>query len=180
MPSFRDDKGFTVIEAVVASVILAVGMLGVGAMLQWSMMHDMSSVSARTGDSIAQEVAEQLKGEIANNVSAVVSLSNIQLNDPNFALVANNSPVPGCPGGVNCVEQYGTYRGLNYRWRVDDRPDPALDPTGLQWANTWRLRITVGWEDCPDPGGANCTDMGGGRYNRRSTQIVTFLVPTRP
>lgn len=177
MPNLRDDKGFTLIEALAAGVILTVGMLGVGAMLRVSMQSDIISASARSGDSVAQEVAEQLKGEIANDIITVVNLANIQLSDPNFALVGTNNPAPGCPGGVNCVEQFGTYRGLNYRWRVDSGPDPASDPAGQQWAKTWRLRITVGWEDCPDPSGANCTDMGGGRFNRRSTQIVTFLVP---
>ncbi len=177
MPNFRDNRGFTLIEAVAASVILTVGMLGAAAMLRWSMAHDISSASSRTGDTIAQEVAEQLKGEIANDITAVVNLSNIQLNDPNFRLVGVNNPASNCPGGINCVEQFGTYRGLNYIWRVDSGPDPAVDLTGQGWARTWRLRITVGWENCPDPGGSGCADMGGGRFNLRSTQIVTFLVP---
>ncbi len=179
MPSFRDNKGLTVIEAMVATAILMIGIAGVGVMLQVSMMNDRSSVSARIGDAVAQEVAEELKGDIANSITVVANLNNIQLSDPTFALVGVNNPVPGCPGGVNCVEQYGTYKGLNYRWRVDDRPDPALDPTGLQWAQTWRLLVTIGWDNCANPPGS-CTDMGGGRWSYRSTQLITFLVPPKP
>ena len=176
MSNILNNKGFTLIEAVAASVILTVGMLGAGAMLRVSMNNDAKSASSRNGDTIAQEVAEQLKGEIANDITAVVNLSNVQLDDPNFRLVGSGHP-SDCPGGVNCVQQFGAYKGLNYIWRVDSGPDPGVDVTGQGWAKTWRLRITVGWEHCPDPTGAGCVDMGGGRFNRRSTQIVTFLVP---
>lgn len=178
MPSFWDNKGLTVIEALAATTILLVGIACVGAMLRLSMMNDRSSVSSRVGDAVAQEVAEQLRGEVSNSITAVANLSSIQLSDPNFALVGTNDPVPGCPATVNCIEQFGTYRGLNYRWRVDDGPDPAVDPTGQLWAQTWRLRITVGWDDCSNPPGS-CTDMGGGRWSYRSTQLTTFLGPFR-
>ena len=178
MPSFWDNKGLTVIEALAATFILMVGIACVSSMLKLSMMYDRSSVSSRVGDAVAQEVAEQLKGEIANSISTIASLDNVQLSDQNFVLVNRNNPVPGCPNGGNCIEQYGTYKGLNYRWRVDDRPDPASNPDGLQWAQTWRLRITVGWDQCDNPPGS-CADMGGGRWSYRWTQLTTFLVPPR-
>ena len=181
MAHLRNNKGFTLIEAVVASAILTIGMLGVGAMLRWSMENDRSSILSRTGDTVAMEVAEQLRGEIANSIIAVPNLANVRPNDPNFTYVGTNNPASGgCPGGINCIEQYGSYKGLNYIWRVDSGPGSTADPTGQGWARTWRLRVTVGWEDCPNSSGTGCTNMGGGRYNFRSTQIVTFLVPPTP
>jgi hypothetical protein len=180
MRIFSENRGFTVLEAMASAFILAVGIMGVTAMLRTSTQNDLSSVASRTGDSVAQEVAERIKGEIATN-ALVLNLTNIRLNDnlidPNFALVGVNNPAPNCPGGVNCVEQFGTYRGLNYIWRVQDRPDPGLVAPGSdEWRRTWRLSVIVGWGACPRADGNGCRDMGGGRFNLNSTQIVTFMV----
>jgi hypothetical protein len=189
MPQFWDNKGLTVIEAVAATAILFIGIAGVGVMFRVSMMNDRSSVTSRTSDTIAMEVAEQIRGELASSeiITFVSNLANVQLTDPNFQKLGNSNPVPDCPGGVNCVEQYGTYRGYNYKWRLDDQPDPAevlrlvppLERRYPQWSNAWRLRVTIGWEDCKNPPGS-CTDMGGGRWSYRSTQVVTFVVPPMP
>ena len=67
MRIFSENNGFTVIEAMVSAFILSVGIMGVTVMLPTSTKSDISSVASRTGDSVAQEVAEQIKGEMATN-----------------------------------------------------------------------------------------------------------------
>ncbi len=173
--AFRDTKGFTLIEAMVAVAILAIGIFGVGTMLQVSMHYDSGSNKARIADAVAKEIIEQLKGDIASTPieKSVANLAPIKLTDPNFAWVATNYPAPSCPAGVNCLQQLGSCGGMLYKWEVDDGPNPAL---GQTWKNTWRLQVVVGWDDCDKPPGS-CTDMGGGRWSYRSTQITTFLVP---
>ena len=176
--TFRDTKGFTLIEAIVAIAIFTVGIMGVGTMLQVSMHYDTASISVRSADAVAKEIIEELKGDIASTPiqKSVSNLANLRLTDPNFTYAATNYPAPGCPAGVNCLQQLGYYGAIMYKWRVDDGPDPASNPTNQTWANTWRLQVVVGWDNCSNPPGS-CTDMGGGRWSYRSTQITTFLVP---
>ena len=173
MPTtFRDAKGFTLIEAMVAVAIFAIGILGVGTMLQVSMNYDRGSNNARIADAVAKEIIEELKGDIASTPiqKTVANLANLRLTDPNFTYAATNYPAPTCPAG-NCLQQLGYYGALLYKWEVDD-----TSATGQPWNNTWRLQVVVGWDNCANPPGS-CTDMGGGRWSYRSTQITTFLVP---
>jgi len=172
MPTLRDDKGFSVLEAVVATTILTVGILGVGAMLQVSMHYDQGSTAARIGDLAAKEVIEQIKGDIASTVEykAVGDLSKLHLTDSAFV---DGGPITSlstfsCPSGANCYGRYGTYGGMIYKWSVYDSAGTTLDPFKQLWAQTWRLYVTVGWESCPDNDPSNCT---------RNSSLATFLVP---
>jgi len=173
MPTFSDDKGFTVVEAMVAMTILTVGVLAVGTMLRVSMYYDTSSNQARIGNAVAQEIIEELKGDIASSSLIQMSVDNIagvRLTDPKFVYGTTyiNDVSHGCPSGVNCVQQIGVYGEMPYKWQLNDRPDPASNPTGQTWANTWRLQVTVGWGDCTGTDPSTCT---------YTTQITSFLVP---
>ena len=70
----------------VAVAILAIGIFGVGMMLQVSMHYDSGSNKARTGDAVAKEIIEQLKGDIASTriEKSVANLALIKLTRPEF------------------------------------------------------------------------------------------------
>jgi type IV pilus assembly protein PilV len=56
------DHGFTLIEVMIAMVVLLMGMLGVMAMQYYSIGGNSSSRELRIATSLAQEMVEQLKG----------------------------------------------------------------------------------------------------------------------
>jgi Tfp pilus assembly protein PilV len=56
-------KGFSLLEAMVAFGILAIGMAGVATMLIMSMRSDQYSAELRDGEQVAMRVVEQLKAD---------------------------------------------------------------------------------------------------------------------
>jgi prepilin-type N-terminal cleavage/methylation domain-containing protein len=64
----RGEKGFTLIEMVVASAIFAVGMLGVLKMLHMTVVANRYARDVSTGNAILQEQIEMVTREAFNNV----------------------------------------------------------------------------------------------------------------
>ena len=69
------DNAFTLVEVMVAMVILLVGMLGVMGMQYYAISGNTSSREIRTATSLSQEIIEQLKG------TPYASLANINTTD---------------------------------------------------------------------------------------------------
>ena len=61
MKVFSSDKGFTIIETMVAIAILAVGTLGVGSMLMISFSSGRFAAETRRAESLAMQRLEELK-----------------------------------------------------------------------------------------------------------------------
>ena len=61
MKVFSSDKGFTIIETMVAIAILAVGTLGVGSMLMISFSSGRFATETRRAESLAMQRLEALK-----------------------------------------------------------------------------------------------------------------------
>ncbi len=61
MKAWSSEKGFTIIETMVAIVILGVGMLAVGTMLLTSMSADKVSAQTKSAESVALQKIEDLK-----------------------------------------------------------------------------------------------------------------------
>ena len=85
--------GFTLVEVMVAMVILLVGMLGVMGMQYYAISGNTSSREIRTATSLSQEIIEQLKG------TPYASLANINTTD---------TPASGkaISGGVNFARRW--------------------------------------------------------------------------
>lgn len=155
------NKGFSLLEAIVAVTIMTIGIIALSKLLQVSLYHYGTSTEQRNADLIAAEIFEELKGEVAstNTYKSVLNLQNLTLTDPKFVPSGPINTTPAnCTG--SCVESMGTYAGRLYKWRVDDS----------QGAQTWRLFVTVGWGTCTGTDPSTCT---------YTTRLSNFLVPAR-
>jgi prepilin-type N-terminal cleavage/methylation domain-containing protein len=153
--SSQSEKGFTLLEAMVALLVLSVGLLGVGGMLRASMSSDRFSIESRNSDWVALEIIEELKGELANK--SFDDLKTITLSDPHFNETGRNDD-----GGGHWFERWGTYVGYRYRWRVDDGQAGNL--------NMLKLSIRMGWGPCSGTDPLSC---------KYSAQITNFMIPGR-
>jgi prepilin-type N-terminal cleavage/methylation domain-containing protein len=64
------EKGFTIIETMVALAILAIGILGVGGMLVASLSADKHAAQSRSADSISLQKIEDLKTQAASGLTS--------------------------------------------------------------------------------------------------------------
>ena len=86
-------RGFSLIEVIVAIGVLAVGMLGVTVLFQTAMNSQKHSFMTRTGDSVACEEVEWLK---AQAVDAALTNSNGSVTQYYFVRgITGNYPVNG-------------------------------------------------------------------------------------
>lgn len=114
MTILKSEKGFSLVEVMVAFTILVVGMAGVGTLLLTSMKSDQYSVQMRDGDFLALEKIEELKGEAADTDILTQYGSQYQDHDGrHFSYrwrIVGNSPTTGMDqvdvtvgwGGDNC------------------------------------------------------------------------------
>ncbi|MGB6065140.1 MAG: prepilin-type N-terminal cleavage/methylation domain-containing protein [Desulfomonilaceae bacterium] len=198
------NKGFSLLEAMVALFILTIGIFALSKLLQVSLNYNAISVQQQNADVVAQEIFEQLKGAVAstNNIQNIANLNNptkfVLLPDPNNSEFWGNDWAfteaardLSCNSGVgNCVEATGSYgavsqpdgtnyAGIFYRWMVNDsqKVNGLVDSYG---GNTWRVYVAVGWSSgWQDPQG-NWHGLCSGQDAwdcPNSTQLTNFLVP---
>lgn len=116
-----------------ALLLLAVGMAGLGTMLHNSMVQDIYSSANRRMDVIAQEIIEDLKGQIAQ--LRFDQVKDISLKNDSATPMWQNA---GQSGGVNSVDKRGAAAGgYVYRWLAEDN----LDAT--KWGRAIKLTVTV-------------------------------------
>ena len=120
---FGSEKGFSLVEAMVAFLILSIGMAGVATMLIMSMQSDQQSAELRDGEYVAMRVIEELKAD--------ASRENMDITHY------------GRQGWVssNLYTHTGSLLGYSYIWSLT---------TNYPYSNLDRLDIQVGWggENC--------------------------------
>lgn len=148
MSGRTNQKGFSMIELLVALSILITGTLAVATMLMRSSDNSIFANQSRGSDTTALELVEAVKGEMAQ--TTFDELSSMQLQkliagsttqyEYRDATSAQTGTV-GTQGGT-FVQRYGTGKGYIYKWRVEDRKTDYSLPQG-----TLKLEVTVGWND---------------------------------
>jgi prepilin-type N-terminal cleavage/methylation domain-containing protein len=112
----RSESGFSLVECLTALLLLGVGMAGVGTMLHNSMAQDIYSSGNRRMDLVAQEIIEDLKGQIAQ--LRFDEIKDVSLKNDAFTPMWQRD---GQTGSVNWVDKRGMAAGgYLYRWRVED------------------------------------------------------------
>lgn len=108
-------RGFSLVEIMVAMAILAVGMLGVGTMLITSMEQDKYSTRLSAGSDIAMELVEQMRANTVDGESRPDGYVYSGVHDMGQVYriwVSGNEPITGIDrvdvwigwGGSNCSE----------------------------------------------------------------------------
>ncbi len=163
----QSERGFTLVETMVALTILAAGMAGVGTMFYDSMSKNVHSASMRNVDSVAQEIIEDLKGQMAQlrfiDIENI-TLTNSKFNPPQYERY-ETATYP------NYVDKRGIAGGYVYKWRVDQQLNPAgtgVEPMAI-------LRVTVAW-DTRDHLAVFPRDPDDPNYWRFKTRITNFVM----
>ena len=112
----QSDKGFTLIEALVALVILAIVLLGLLAGLIVTLQYNLLNFMREEAGSVAQECIENIRSMPFTDIQVV----NIDCNDTTTVPVS--TPCLNT-GGVNIVNRQVRNASVSYRvgWSVTDR-----------------------------------------------------------
>jgi prepilin-type N-terminal cleavage/methylation domain-containing protein len=110
MTVLRSDRGFTIIESMVALLILSVGMLAVGTMLNTSLQTDRFNLKTRRGEEGALKIIEKFKA--GNPDSLAVAGSDTDSADFYYKWTTRDHEsglkefqiVVGWGGGTDCSE----------------------------------------------------------------------------
>jgi type IV pilus assembly protein PilV len=130
----KNQRGFSLIEAIVAMVVLTVGLLAVGLMQIGAMKGNTNATSRSSGVAVAQSVMDDLRS---------LPLDHASLLDPHAGQLDLGAAAAGGPTAVNADHDNGTIttpRGQVYTvfWNIAD--DFPIDS-----AKT--VRVFVYWND---------------------------------
>jgi len=149
-------RGFSLVEAMVAFGILAVGMMAVGTMITTSMQFEKRSIGKREAYSLAMEKFEELKGDYVETLG------------PSVAAIEED------------VEQWvgDTRRVTGFRRKSEfqsaDAPTACCvrceQVAAAVWACAYKVKITVGWGDT-----AACTKSDPSQCPNRSV-FINYVV----
>lgn len=110
--SHRTQSGFSLIEVLVAIIILSVGMLGAVGMQATALQSNKETRYQAIATTFGRELAEKMRG---NNTIAIKTVANPYLFDETL------SAAPASPGGlVNCFTSGCTSPGTLATWDVFD------------------------------------------------------------
>lgn len=110
--SHRTQSGFSLIEVLVAIIILSVGMLGAVGMQATALQSNKETRYQAIATTFGRELAEKMRG---NNTIAIKTVANPYLFDETL------SAAPALPGGlVNCFTSGCTSPGTLATWDVFD------------------------------------------------------------
>jgi type IV pilus modification protein PilV len=122
MKILRTDQGFTLLEVMIAVLIMSLGVMGVAALLTTSLQSDRQTQSVRNAELIALEILEDLTAKAPNKT----------ISDFNQDIAA----------GQNQLH----YQGLRCRWELTEHTsNTKSEPSGM-----YRVDMVVGWGNCKD------------------------------
>lgn len=135
MPRLRRQRGFTLVESLVALLVLSIGLLGVAA-LQLQGLRDNSTAYQRTQATfLAQDIADRMR---ANRVVALQNQYNLPMNAPvPIGNAVARDDILAWRAQIAAALPAGS-SGL-----ATDQPNGAIERIGA----TNRFQITIRWDD---------------------------------
>jgi|LGVF01.2.fsa_nt_gb type IV pilus assembly protein PilV len=131
---FKNEHGFSLIEAMIAMVILSIGLMAVGLMQIGAMRANTSASNRGDGMAVAQSTLDRLRG---------LPLDDTLLADNNSLIDAGSAPAGGVPDDTLADHSDGTVIGSNGQsytvfWNITDN----APVTGAK-----TIRLFVYWTD---------------------------------
>ncbi len=183
----RSEKGFSLIELLVAISLLTIGMLGVGTMLSTSSRTAKFSNQTRSGDTIALELIDNLKaratlidkwsGFETIKLASLVPGSTTKYEYKDADSSTSGTVSDGSGGSHDYLERLGVGQGYKYKWRVEDLSKhyaKDLAPSAGNVAKQddalgiFKIEINVGWSYCEGDDPSTC------RYKSRITNYSVY------
>ena len=165
-------RGFTLLEVLVALLVMSFGMLGIASMLLTNMRVNSSSVTKQLAIQSANNVVDRIR---ANRAAALANAYNVS-----DLVVSGTPPYPATPG-VDCGSASCSPANLAtydvWYWLTRDVAQLPLGTgsiaTQASGSNTL-LTVTVQWDDAPAQSklGAAASSVSG------SPNIATLVVTT--
>ena len=164
----RQEQGFTLIEAILSSAILAVGLLGLAGMSTLSFTHNSDSNEMTVATNLAADLVERMQ---FNRRNLVNGYNGINLASANPALCAQN-PVSQPVARGDCLQWQARLFASGLTGVQAQVAVAAMGPVTLNQNN---INVTVTWT-----GASRNTISGGSAAWVPGTKAVTLNTMIAP
>ena len=145
---YKHGNGFTLIEVLVALVILAVGLLGMASLTATSMQSSQSAYYRSQASLLASDILERMRGnEKSNGDSQAVG------TDDYVMTLTSSSACPASPGCTTCTPEEQAAIDL-HTWCTDLRAGIPNGGAVIARTGSNQYRIEVNWQESNASAGA--------------------------
>jgi type IV pilus assembly protein PilV len=136
MKPHHSSKGFTLIEVLIALVILAIGLLGMATLMMTSLQSSQSAYLRSQASLLAYDITERMR---ANHAQAITT------NDYTLAKNAGATSDPGCKA-AGCSASQQAQQDL-HDWRAYLSTSIPSATATISRANQNEYTINISWEE---------------------------------
>ncbi|MEK1941182.1 MAG: type IV pilus modification protein PilV [Pseudomonas sp.] len=129
-------KGFTLIEVLIALVILAIGLLGMSSLMMTSMQSSQSAYLRSQASLLAYDLTERMRANVDRATGS---------NDYQISAGTTSVTNPGCTGGL-CTPTQQAQLDLS-EWRAALTGSIPGSTASVVRANQNEYTITIAWEE---------------------------------